>query len=121
MGTTPNSGEVGVVLGAPNTGVLQRLNAEARNCTWCFSCTRKLRVTVALNCGAVSRRILELRNFVVRSVSGSRCAHNCGDVLNHRLIYAWNENDEGGWLTPTLYDGNARLEAVRRVLKAEHE
>jgi hypothetical protein len=34
------------------------------------------------------------------------------------LIYAWNENDEGGWLIPTLSEGTARLEAIARVLKA---
>jgi hypothetical protein len=32
------------------------------------------------------------------------------------LLYAWNENDEGGWLVPTLAEGNARLEALREVL-----
>jgi hypothetical protein len=34
------------------------------------------------------------------------------------LIYAWNENDEGGWLVPSLSPayGNARLQAVGRVL-----
>jgi hypothetical protein len=34
------------------------------------------------------------------------------------LIYAWNENDEGGWLVPSLWpaQGNARLEAIGRVL-----
>ncbi len=33
------------------------------------------------------------------------------------LIYAWNENDEGGWLVPTLSEGPARLDALRRVLR----
>jgi hypothetical protein len=33
------------------------------------------------------------------------------------LIYAWNENDEGGWLVPTLGEGARRLDALRRVLK----
>jgi hypothetical protein len=33
------------------------------------------------------------------------------------LIYAWNESDEGGWLVPTLSEGNARLEAIGSVLK----
>ena len=33
------------------------------------------------------------------------------------LIYAWNENDEGGWLTPTLDEGAARLDAIGRVLR----
>jgi hypothetical protein len=34
------------------------------------------------------------------------------------LIYAWNENDEGGWLVPSLWpdQANARLEAVGQVL-----
>jgi hypothetical protein len=31
-------------------------------------------------------------------------------------VYAWNEFDEGGWLCPTLREGTARLDAVRRVL-----
>ena len=33
------------------------------------------------------------------------------------LIYAWNENDEGGWLGPTLKAGDWRLRAVRSVLR----
>ncbi|MEN6604163.1 MAG: hypothetical protein ABFD86_17270, partial [Bryobacteraceae bacterium] len=33
------------------------------------------------------------------------------------LIYAWNENDEGGWLVPTLGEGTERLDALRRVLR----
>jgi len=33
------------------------------------------------------------------------------------LTYAWNENDEGGWLVPTLSEGTARLDAVSRVIK----
>ncbi len=33
------------------------------------------------------------------------------------LIYAWNENDEGGWLVPTLSEGTARLDAIGRVLR----
>jgi hypothetical protein len=32
------------------------------------------------------------------------------------IIYAWNENDEGGWLVPTLSEGRARLDALGRVL-----
>jgi hypothetical protein len=34
------------------------------------------------------------------------------------IIYAWNEFDEGGWLCPTLSEGDARLKAVRSVLSA---
>lgn len=39
---------------------------------------------------------------------------------NAIIIYAWNEHDEGGWLSPTWSpDGNpntARLDAIRSVL-----
>ena len=37
------------------------------------------------------------------------------------ILYAWNENDEGGWLVPTLKaDGSAataRIDAIRQVLR----
>jgi hypothetical protein len=36
---------------------------------------------------------------------------------NAVIIYAWNENDEGGWLIPTLSEGTGRLDAIRDVLK----
>jgi len=32
------------------------------------------------------------------------------------LLYAWNENGEGGYLTPTRADGTSYLEAVRRAV-----
>jgi hypothetical protein len=32
------------------------------------------------------------------------------------LIYAWNENDEGGWLVPTAPCDEGRLQAVHKVL-----
>jgi hypothetical protein len=32
------------------------------------------------------------------------------------LIYAWNENDEGGWLVPTLPCDEGRLQAIHAVL-----
>ena len=35
------------------------------------------------------------------------------------LMYAWNENGEGAWLTPTKYENNARLEAVQKVIDEE--
>lgn len=35
------------------------------------------------------------------------------------IIYAWNENDEGGWLVPTLSEGTSRLDALSKVLKTE--
>lgn len=43
------------------------------------------------------------------------------DGVHLSLIYAWNEYDEGGWIAPTLPpprgDGNARLEALKKVLE----
>jgi hypothetical protein len=38
---------------------------------------------------------------------------------NAVVIYAWNENDEGGWLIPTLGEGTARVDAMAKVLKVE--
>jgi hypothetical protein len=32
-------------------------------------------------------------------------------------IYAWNESDAGGWLVPTLSEGMARLDALRKILR----
>ena len=34
------------------------------------------------------------------------------------LVYAWNENTEGGWLLPTLGEGSVRLRAVANATKA---
>lgn len=45
-----------------------------------------------------------------------------GDAVlggNLSVIYAWNENGEGGWLTPTASEGNIRLEAIGKLLKKE--
>ena len=36
---------------------------------------------------------------------------------NTVLMYAWDEFDEGGWLTPTLYAGTDRLDAIKAVLQ----
>lgn len=32
------------------------------------------------------------------------------------LIYAWNENAEGGWIVPTLSEGTARIDALAPLL-----
>lgn len=37
------------------------------------------------------------------------------------LICAWNEFDEGGWLAPTLHEGDARLRAIGAVLRPRDE
>ena len=41
---------------------------------------------------------------------------------NSVIIYAWNENDEGGWIMPTLkemedYGHPVRLDAIKKILK----
>ncbi len=36
------------------------------------------------------------------------------------LLYAWNENGEGGYLTPTAADGTQYLEAVERAVTVDH-
>lgn len=33
------------------------------------------------------------------------------------IVYAWNELSEGGWLVPTLEEGDARLRAISEALK----
>jgi len=44
-------------------------------------------------------------------------AHPDAAPAKAALIYAWNENDEGGWLVPTLKDGNWRLQAIKNGLQ----
>ncbi len=46
-------------------------------------------------------------------------AHAAAAPAKAVLIYAWNENDEGGWLVPTLMDGSWRVQAVRRALQSQ--
>lgn len=38
--------------------------------------------------------------------------HPDSTPANTVLVYAWNENDEGGWLVPTLSEGTARVDAL---------
>jgi glycosyl transferase family WbsX len=37
-------------------------------------------------------------------------------AANAILIYAWNENDEGSWLVPTVAEDAARLDAIREAI-----
>lgn len=44
-------------------------------------------------------------------------------VFNSVLVYAWNENDEGGWICPTYFELRdsgkpLRLDAIREMLKS---
>ncbi len=40
------------------------------------------------------------------------CNNSAAAVTRHVLVYAWNENSEGGWLLPTLGEGTARIDAL---------
>jgi hypothetical protein len=42
--------------------------------------------------------------------------HTAQCEANAALIYAWNENTEGGWLIPTYPFNRSRLDALRNVL-----
>lgn len=43
-------------------------------------------------------------------------ANRSFNEANNVLIYAWNEYSEGGWISPTLLEGNARLRAIRQAI-----
>lgn len=45
--------------------------------------------------------------------------HPRNSTANAVLIYAWNENDEGGWLVPTLGEGTQRVDHLREVLAGD--
>ena len=40
------------------------------------------------------------------------------DGLCSVLVYAWNEFDEGGWIAPTKYDRDGRLDDIERARKS---
>jgi hypothetical protein len=43
--------------------------------------------------------------------------HPKAAAVNTVLIYAWNEYDEGGWIAPTLFEGDARVRAMGNMLR----
>lgn len=57
----------------------------------------------------------ELADSLSDAVRWSR-NHRQANPAQAVLIYAWNEIDEGGWLVPTLSEGDARLRAIAKVL-----
>ena len=59
----------------------------------------------------------ELAAHLKRAVDWIR-ANPAAAPADAAIIYAWNENDEGGWLVPTLGEGTKRLDAIGKVLKA---
>lgn len=65
----------------------------------------------------------ELANHLAAALDWTRRHLTNATPANTVLIYAWNENDEGGWLVPTLNpDGSTnsdRLTAIAAKLKNE--
>lgn len=57
----------------------------------------------------------ELAAHVRRAVAWTR-AHPKVAEAQTVIIYGWNEHDEGGWLCPTLGEGDARVKALARAL-----
>ncbi len=61
----------------------------------------------------------QLSNHLTHAVEWIQ-SHPAAAPAKAILIYAWNENDEGGWLVPTLNEGRARLRAVHTALRNAH-
>ena len=60
----------------------------------------------------------------LREALSFNAQHPEATLANSVLVYAWNENAEGGWLVPTLFELRdagypQRLDAVRGVLRPE--
>jgi len=64
----------------------------------------------------VTAKPAELAKHLQEALEWTR-NHRALNPAHAILMYAWNENDEGGWLIPTLGEGTARLEALANVLK----
>jgi len=66
-------------------------------------------------------RPAEIASHLGRAISFVR-SHPRICTANTIIIYAWNEHDEGGWLTPTRgangKPDTSRLDAIRNILKA---
>lgn len=45
-------------------------------------------------------------------------AHPSATEANTIIAYAWNEHDEGGWIAPTLGEGDARVRAIGERVRA---
>jgi hypothetical protein len=58
----------------------------------------------------------EIGQHLQRAIDWS-AGHPGEATANVLLMYAWNEFAEGGWIAPTLYQGAARLDAIKNVLR----
>ena len=66
--------------------------------------------------GVTPEKIAEHLREAIRWVK----TNNDKSLANMLMIYAWNENGEGAWLTPTKSEGNARLDAIRKIIDEEN-
>lgn len=67
---------------------------------------------------------------VTSQLLGSHLTEMIGWTKEHRnkvlgsnlaVIYAWNEYGEGGWLTPSVAEGNLRLEYIRAAIERQNK
>jgi len=58
----------------------------------------------------------QLAAHIARAAEWTR-AHREACPAQAVIVYAWNEFDEGGWLCPTLLEGDARAQALGRALR----
>lgn len=67
---------------------------------------------------------------VTPKLLGSHLTEMIGWAAEHRtkvlgsnlaVIYAWNEYGEGGWLTPSVAEGNMRLEYIRAAIERQNK
>lgn len=60
----------------------------------------------------------ELAAHVRRAVAWTRTHPKVAEA-QAVIVYGWNEHDEGGWLCPTLGEGDARVKALARALSQQ--
>ena len=65
--------------------------------------------------GVTPQKIADHLAEGIRWVKDHR-AETLGDMI---VLYAWNENGEGAWLTPTKSEGTARLDHIKHVIEQE--
>ncbi|HEX9048829.1 MAG TPA: hypothetical protein VF988_17520 [Verrucomicrobiae bacterium] len=58
----------------------------------------------------------EIAGHIRKAVDWTR-THPAAVEAQTVIIYAWNEHDEGGWLCPTLGEGDARIQAMTKALR----
>ena len=60
----------------------------------------------------------QLENHTRDAVAFAKEHSSTTTEAGHVIIGAWNENDEGHWIVPSLEKGTEKLEAVQRGIHA---